>query len=233
MRDDAAPGPLTPASAPEVPGRPRRKDARHLGGGALHVGTWVVVLIKDFNSAKQRLQPALGPRSRRALARKNAQLAVRAASAGDHVLVVAGSAQVAALAKKWGAEVLLEPRPEGQNVAARRGINRAMEQSAGAVLLLSSDLPLVTPEAVRELLDEGSRHPAPVAVAAPAVGRGGTNALYVRPPDAIGLHFGDDSLAKFHHEAETRGVVFVVHHSDAMALDVDEPADLARLRHAV
>ncbi len=197
------------------------------------MSTWVVVLIKDFNSAKQRLQPALGPRSRRALARRNAQLAVRAASAGDHVLVVAGSEQVAALAKKWGAEVLLEPRPEGQNVAARRGINRALEGGADAVLVLSSDLPLVTAQAVRELLDAAAHHMSPVVVAAPAVGRGGTNALYLRPPDAIGLHFGDDSLAKFLHEAETRGVAFMVHQSDAMALDVDEPADLARLRRAV
>ena len=40
--------------------------------------TWVIVLIKDFNSAKQRLQPALGPKARRELARRNAQLAVRA-----------------------------------------------------------------------------------------------------------------------------------------------------------
>jgi 2-phospho-L-lactate guanylyltransferase len=195
--------------------------------------TWVVVLIKDFSSAKQRLQPVLGPRSRRALARRNAELAVRAASAGDHVLVVAGSEQVAALAKKWGAEVLVEPRPEGQNVAARRGINRAIEQGADAVLLLSSDLPLVTADAVRELLEAAARLKSPVAMAAAAVGRGGTNALYLRPPDAIGLHFGDDSLAKFRHEAEARGVGFVVHLSDAMALDVDEPADLARLRRAV
>lgn len=195
--------------------------------------TWVVVLIKDFNSAKQRLQPALGPRSRRALARKNAELAVRAASAGDHVLVVAGSGQVAALAAKWGAEVLLEPRPEGQNVAAKRGINRAVEQGAGAVLLLSSDLPLVTADAVRQMLDAAARHETPVAVAAPAAGRGGTNALYLRPPQAIGLHFGDDSLAKFQHEAETKGVEFALHHTDAMALDVDEPEDLARLRRAV
>ena len=43
----------------------------------LGVSTWVIVLIKDFNSAKQRLQPALGPKARRALARRNAQLAVR------------------------------------------------------------------------------------------------------------------------------------------------------------
>jgi 2-phospho-L-lactate guanylyltransferase (CobY/MobA/RfbA family) len=67
----------------------------------------------------------------------------------------------------------------------------------------------------------------------PAIGRGGTNALYLRPPGAITLSFGSDSLAKFRHEAETRGVTFVVHPSDAMALDLDEPGDLARLRRAV
>jgi 2-phospho-L-lactate/phosphoenolpyruvate guanylyltransferase len=197
------------------------------------VSTWVIVLIKDFNSAKQRLQPALGPKARRALARRNAQLAVRAAAAGDRVLVVAGSEEVAALAQGWGAEVLAEPRQEGQNVAAARGIAKAVEGGADAVLLLSSDLPLVTVDAVRDVLESGVRMKAPVAVAVPAVGRGGTNALYLRPPHAIALHFGSDSLAKFQHEAKSRGVEFAVHHSDAMALDLDEPGDLARLRRAV
>jgi 2-phospho-L-lactate guanylyltransferase len=197
------------------------------------VNTWVVVLVKDFNSAKQRLQPVLSPKARRALAQSNARLAVHAAFAGDHVLVVAGSDEVAEHAAKWGADVLLEPRPEGQNVAARRGINRALESGAGAVVLLSSDLPAVTAEAVRELLAFAALQKSPVAIAVPAVGRGGTNSLYLRPPDAIGLHFGDDSLAKFRHEAESRAVNFLTHHSDAMALDVDEPSDLARVRRAV
>jgi 2-phospho-L-lactate guanylyltransferase len=197
------------------------------------VATWVIVLIKDFASAKQRLQPALGPKERQALARHNAQLAVRAAAAGDRVIVVAGSDEVAALAKGWGAEVLAEPRQEGQNVAAARGIARAVEGGAEAVLLLSSDLPLVTVDSVREVLESSSRLDAPVAVAVPAIGRGGTNALYLRPPGAITLNFGSDSLAKFRREAEARGVSFVVHHSDAMALDLDEPGDLARLRRAV
>ena len=195
--------------------------------------TWVVVLIKEFGTAKQRLRPALGPRSRRALARRNARLAVHAASAGDHTLVVAGGEEAASLARTLGAEVLLESRAEGQNVAARRGIDHAVAAGADAVLLLSSDLPLVTIEAVKEVLSTAARIDAPVAVAVPAVGRGGTNALYLRPPDAIGLHFGDDSLARFRHEAETRGVQFVIHHSEAMALDLDEPADLDRLRRAV
>ena len=160
-------------------------------------------------------------------------MAVLAAAAGDHTLVVAGGERAALLAEGWGAEVLLEPRQEGQNVAARRGIDRALEGGAGAILLLSSDLPLVTIESVRELLDAAGRHPAPVAVAVPAVGRGGTNALYLRPPGAIGLHFGDDSLVRFRHEAQTRGVEFVVHESEAMALDLDEPSDLDHMRHAV
>ncbi|HEY1455166.1 MAG TPA: 2-phospho-L-lactate guanylyltransferase [Candidatus Dormibacteraeota bacterium] len=195
--------------------------------------TWVVVLVKEFGSAKQRLQPALGPRSRQALARRNARLAVRAAAAGGRVLVVAGAEGVAALARLWGAEALLEPRQEGQNVAAARGIEHAMAAGAEAVLLLSSDLPLVTAGAVSEVLDAASARSGPLVMAVPAIGRGGTNALYLRPPDVMALHFGDDSLAKFRAGARSSGVDFVVHRSDALALDLDEPADLERLRRAV
>ncbi|TMC84711.1 MAG: 2-phospho-L-lactate guanylyltransferase [Chloroflexi bacterium] len=197
------------------------------------VTTWVVVLVKDFDSAKQRLTPALGTRSRRTLARRNAHLAVSAAAAGGHVLVVTGSDEVAEMAVAWGADVLVEPHEDGQNIAARRGIEQAQARGAGAVLLLSSDLPLVTPDAVARLLRAAAQHASPVAVAVPAIGRGGTNALYLRPPDVIGLHFGDESLAQFQEDAEAREVEFVVFHSEAMALDLDEPSDLARLSRAV
>jgi 2-phospho-L-lactate guanylyltransferase len=195
--------------------------------------TWVVVLIKDFDSAKERLRPALGTKSRRALARRNANLAVNAAAAGDHVLAVAGSEEVAEMAAAWGASVLLEPAEEGQNTAAERGIARARAAGAEAVLLLSSDLPLVTAAAVRHVLQAASRLKAPVVLAVPAIGRGGTNALYLRPVDAIGMHFGDESLAKFRDEAGARGVKFVIHRSEAIALDLDEPSDLERLSRAV
>jgi 2-phospho-L-lactate guanylyltransferase (CobY/MobA/RfbA family) len=137
------------------------------------------------------------------------------------------------MAAAWGADVLLEPREDGQNAAAKRGIERAIESDAGAVLLLSSDLPLVTENSVRELLESVARLRPPVVVAVPAIGRGGTNALYVRPPGAIGLHFGDESLARFRDDADARGVEFVIHQSDAMALDLDVPSDLARLSRAV
>jgi 2-phospho-L-lactate guanylyltransferase (CobY/MobA/RfbA family) len=128
---------------------------------------------------------------------------------------------------------LLEPRQEGQNVAATRGIAHALKNGARAVLLLSSDLPLITQHALRDFLEVAGRQTPPAAVAAPALGRGGTNALYLNPPDAIALHFGADSLEAFRAEAEGKGVNFVVHKSDALALDLDEPADLAHPRRAV
>jgi len=197
------------------------------------MSTWVVVLVKDFDSAKQRLGPALDPAKRRALARRNATRAIRAAAAGERRLVVAGGDEAAALAVDLGADVLVEPGQEGQNVAAQRGIGHAIEGGAGSVLLLSSDLPLLTKKAVRELLDVADRLAAPAVVAVPAAGRGGTNALYLNPPRAIGLHFGADSLSAFRREAQRKGVRFVIHRSAAMALDLDEPADLERLRRAV
>src|SRR5256712_9504996 len=173
--------------------------------------TWVIVLIKDFDSAKQRLRPALGTRPRRALARRNALLAVRAATAGEHVLVVAGGEEVSEVPAAWGADVLLEPGEEGRNVAAERGLGRAVAQGADAVLLLSSALPLVTHDAVRDLLRAAGRLQPPVAVAVPAIGRGGTHALYPPPPQALGMHLRGDYLAELCDGAATKRGGVVIH----------------------
>lgn len=143
------------------------------------------------------------------------------------MLAVAGSPDAAELARLAGAEVLLESEPAGQNPAARRGIEVALSRGAEAVLLLSSDLPLVSRRAVKGMLARARRLGGRAVLAAPAGGRGGTNALYLRPPDVISLHFGEDSLAKFEQEAARRSVRFGLYESSALALDLDEPADLA------
>jgi 2-phospho-L-lactate guanylyltransferase len=128
--------------------------------------------------------------------------------------------------------VVREAVPEGQNAAASRAIDFALAEGAGSILLLSSDLPLVTRDVIARLLQAGSRLARPAALAAPATGRGGTNALYLSPPDALPLSFGDDSLVKFELAAAQRGVNFALFESPELALDVDEPSDLARLGRA-
>jgi 2-phospho-L-lactate guanylyltransferase len=190
--------------------------------------TRVVLLVKDFETAKQRLSPTLDIEMRRMAAVDFAVAAL--AAVGAEALVVAGSKQVAATAREKGNEVLLEAAPSGQNAAARLGIEAAVAKGAGAVLLLSSDLPLIRADVVTRLVAWADALPPPVVVAVPAIGRGGTNALYLAPPDAIDLHFGDDSLAKFEADARSRGVRFETYASDELALDIDEPADLATLR---
>lgn len=190
---------------------------------------WVVVLVKDFDSAKSRLAAVLDPAARQALARENAVRAIRAASAGDRALVVAGGERPADLARELQVEVLVEARPAGQNPAARAGIQHAMSRGAGAVLILSSDIPGLSRRVVGGLLRRARELPERAVLAAPAVGRGGTNALYLRPPDVIGLHFGDRSLPRFQEDARARGVHFELYRSRALALDLDEPSDLARL----
>ena len=194
---------------------------------------WVIVLVKDLDQAKQRLGHVLDADARRALALRNAERAIRAAAVAEHRLVVGGSVEVKELAERLGVEAVIERRQEGQNTAAKRGIAHALKSKAQAVLILSSDLPLVTPKSVRDMLQIASRVEPPAVVAAPAIGRGGTNALYLSPPDAISLRFGADSLKAFRREAETKGVNFGVHKSEALALDLDEPEDLARARAIV
>lgn len=190
--------------------------------------TRVVLLIKDFDLAKRRLSSVLDPAARKLMAVDFAVAALGAV--GPEALVVAGSESAARLARESGNEVVLEDRPDGQNRAAALGIAEAVARGADAVLVLSSDLPLIRPEVVAGLLERADTLPRPVVVAAPAVGRGGTNALYLAPPDAVGLHFGDDSLALYEADAISRGVRFALHEVPELALDVDEPADLDALR---
>ncbi len=191
------------------------------------------VLVKGFGVAKQRLAGALSPEQRRRLAEEGAALALTAAAAADRVLVVAGTEAAGAWASERGVDVIVEALPAGQNGAAAKAVRWALDLGADGVLILSSDLPLITREAVAELLDGVRQRERPMVVAAPATGRGGTNALYLAPPGVIGLHFGDDSLVKFEADALSSGVPFALHESPEFALDLDEPDDLAGLNRSL
>ena len=60
---------------------------------------WIVVLIKDFTTAKSRLAPVLEPQPRRRLAEMTATRALDAALAVAPTLAVCGSVDAADLAR--------------------------------------------------------------------------------------------------------------------------------------
>jgi 2-phospho-L-lactate guanylyltransferase len=187
---------------------------------------WLVVLIKDFRTAKSRLSAAMEPAERRALAEMTAARALDAALAVGPTLAVCGSEEAADLARTRGAMVVLEREPGGQNPAARRGLDEASRRGAVSALVMSSDLPLVDADSLRRMLARADGTGA-VVVAASATGRQGTNALFLRPLSDFDLHFGAASLPRFAQEAKLRGRRFVVHDDPTLALDLDEPSDLS------
>ncbi|MGA8361061.1 MAG: 2-phospho-L-lactate guanylyltransferase [Candidatus Dormiibacterota bacterium] len=190
---------------------------------------WIVVLVKDFTTAKSRLASVLEPQPRRRLAEMTAARALDASLAVAPTLAVCGSVEAAELARLRGAALVVEPAPTGQNPAAMRGLAEVLQRGAASALLLSSDLPLVDEAAILRLLAH-TDVPGTLVVAAPAAGREGTNALYLRPPGDFSLHFGEASLPKFAEEARARGRRFIVHHDPSLALDLDEPSDLSAWR---
>jgi len=189
--------------------------------------TWIVVLIKDFDTAKSRLAPALTPSARRSLAEANASHALRAALDVAATIAVCGSAEATALALRMGAGVVSEEVPSGQNAAAALGLAEAAARGGKAALLLSSDLPLVNALGLQRLLRRAAAESGALAVAVPALGRHGTNALFLRPLGDFELQFGDASLLRFAEEARHRRRTFVIHKEVSLALDLDEPSDLA------
>ena len=195
----------------------------------MHANLWIVVLIKDFSTAKSRLAPVMQPAQRRALAEMTAARALDAALAVAPTLAVCGSPQAADLARAKGAELVEESDPGGQNPAARLGLDEVSRRGALAALVLSSDLPLVDEAGVRRLLARADADGS-IVIAAPAAGRQGTNALFLRPPGDFDLHFGEASLPRFAQEAHRRGRRFFLHDDPGLALDLDEPADLVALR---
>jgi 2-phospho-L-lactate guanylyltransferase len=92
---------------------------------------------------------------------------------------------------------------------------------------LPIDLPLVATSDIETILDGDCGEPA--VVIAPSRDGTGTNAILRRPPDLFPSHFGPNSLAKHLSEARQAGAECRIIHLPRIALDIDDPEDLAVL----
>jgi 2-phospho-L-lactate guanylyltransferase len=189
-----------------------------------------LIALKRLADAKSRLAPALAPAERAALAR---ELLERAAAAA----VAARSVRRAALASSDPAAPALAAAlgliPLSDDALPwNEGLVRARERLVpppAAVLYLSADLPLVTGADVDALVAACPRRGVAIARARD----GGTNALVVRPADALVPCFGVHPSAALHVDrARAAGLEPVAVDRAGLAFDVDTPADLADLRTA-
>ena len=195
-------------------------------------GVWAVIPVKPLRGALRRLTPTLEAPVRQAL--QVAMLTdVLAACAGARalagVMVVTSDPQARAMAEEIARARVVSDHdpPRGMNAAVVRGLEAVAEEGATEALVLTADLPLARPEDLARILD--ATPPGPGAVLVPSRHGTGTNAMLLRPPQALTPRLGIDSLARHRAQAARRGVPVTLCELPALALDIDTPADLAEL----
>lgn len=192
------------------------------------VSVSAVVPVKELREAKSRLRSALDPEARAVLALRmlyRVLSALRGAGV-ETVCVVSPDPTVLELAPERGAVPLIQ-RSRGLNPALEEGRRWAAERGTSSLLVLPADLPLLDPADVRVLV-QGAEGGEPVTIA-PDDACSGTNALLLRPPDALPFIFGPDSFEKHLREARQRGLEVRVVERSGLAFDLDTGEDLARL----
>ena len=194
----------------------------------MSAGVSAVVPVKDLRGTKSRLAPILDPGARAGLTlymMGRVVAAVRAAGIED-VCVVSPDAIVLDEAQRRGATPLVQ-ESRGLNPALEEGRRRALDLGAKTLLVFPADLPLLEVGDVRAVLASGV---GPSVVISPDGARSGTNALLIRPPDALPFVFGPESFEAHLGAARKRGLDVTVCERPHLAFDLDTAGDLTRLR---
>lgn len=188
-----------------------------------------LVPAKALDAAKGRLAALLSEDERRQLALAMLEDVVKALQAVpevDLVAVISPDAEVLKTAEALGAEAIEEPPSvRGLNQALAHGLSIMSGHGPDALLVVLADVPGVKPADIREVLEA---LPGRGVVIAPSSARG-TSALALRPPDIIPFRFGEQSFQKHKREAAARRIEHAIVRNEALANDIDEPADLGRL----
>jgi len=195
---------------------------------SLASGVSAVVPVKDLRGTKSRLAPILDPGARAGLTlymMGRVVAAIRSCGVED-VCVVSPDRIVLGEAQRRGAAPLVQ-QSRGLNPALEEGRRRALDLGASTLLVFPADLPLLEEDDVRTVLQAAEGRS---VVISPDGARSGTNALLMRPPDALPFAFGPDSFEAHLEAARQRGLDLTVCERSHLAFDLDTAGDLARLK---
>ena len=189
---------------------------------------WAVVPVKERDRAKERLAPLLLPQMRQALALAMLEdvlgaLADAPALAGLVVVTVDPAARRTAL--RYGARIVADGARDGHTGAITAAARLLVAEGRAGMLAMPGDIPLVTANEIARIV--AAHRPAPSFTIVPSHDEGGSNAILCSPPDAVPLRFGADSFYPHLRAAEAQGIRPTVIRLPGIALDIDNPEDLA------
>jgi 2-phospho-L-lactate/phosphoenolpyruvate guanylyltransferase len=190
-----------------------------------------IVPVGSLEGAKSRLGETLDAEERRdlviGLLRTTLDATARTPGIAE-TIVVTPDDEIRQLALEAGARPVRQ-RGQGLNRGLGEARAEAIAGGASSILVLPIDLPLVSPDALADVLGPLRDPERPLVVIVPDRHGRGTNALLVAPPDAIEFGFGGDSRVAHADCAREVGARLVELRDGPLALDLDTPADLLLL----
>ena len=193
--------------------------------------TAVILPVKRFSKAKQRLGASVADPLRQQLAKAmvaDVLAALAGASSIERTIVVTAEHSVARAAAAQGAIVIAEDSESGQSAAVMLGIERALAEGMERALGIPGDCPWLSPEDLDGLLLGGADEPA-VVIIPDRHGRG-TNGLLLQPCNALVPSFGAHSFERHRELARLAGLRTAIARPRGLLLDIDTGEDLSALR---
>ncbi|MCE2489490.1 MAG: 2-phospho-L-lactate guanylyltransferase [Anaerolineae bacterium] len=191
------------------------------------MSTWAIVPVKPLRRAKSRLADVLSPEQRRLLAERMLRHVLQVVQTAPQILgtlVISRDSEALAIAREYDLRTVQEAGSPELNAALGRATQVVAGWGGDSVLVLPADLPLLEAKDLGALIDRGSE--GPCVVIATDAQRDGTNALFMRPPGAIGFAYGEGSFSRHRQLAHAAGIRLREFHSSTLALDIDVAADL-------
>lgn len=192
----------------------------------------ILVPIKDFSDAKQRLAQVLTPAQRTQLARTmflDVLRALQRVPSKPPVAIVTRDADAMRLAELFGFSRIYDGLNAGETEAIAMATEQAVSRGAEYTVVIPGDAPLITPDEVTRLFESA---PAEGTVLAPAADAQGTNAVLRRPAALFPLQFGNTSFVPHLRAAIRTRKPAVILKLEGVALDIDRPDDLSALAMA-
>ncbi len=191
----------------------------------MRAGTYAVIPVKPFASAKRRLAHILNSYERAHLAElmlSDVLDSVHAARTLAGAVIVTCNRDAAAMARAHGMQVLLEDGEFGLTTAIERGLTAVNDLANGAVII-PSDIPQLPSGTIDAVV---GKTPDRGVTLVPAMYDGGTNLLCLRSPRVMTPMYGPDSFNRHHGAALKAGARTRIHMCSLAGNDLDEPRDL-------
>lgn len=192
---------------------------------------WAIIPVKPLRRGKSRLAGTLSEDERTELNRTLLQHTLKTLSELkelEEVLVISRDPQALTIARSYGARTVRENGQSELNVALRRATVVAQVYATRGVLVLPADLPLISSEDIRVLIERAIDPP--VVVIAPDRHEKGTNALLISPAGLIEYDFGENSFQRHCELVKKSGARLEIVNLPSLGLDLDVPEDLEIVR---